>query len=644
MSIKPGSIPKMRPPKNWRYFPTASTSTTTTAAAAATVAATATTTTTAAASMATANPAGVSNSFDSSISRPLSRAAMVAESQKSSTLGSNTKGYTGYRGYNSGMFVMNASGVAINTLTLIPKKIFPKPKRNVVLYPLSWGKNAYYRLPTAPSPMIISSRQFSTGIKNKTSNFHKRFFLAEARSKRQQRRRFIRWWTITSLTVVLGGVAAKIRYERGEERIPNDYDIKPQSWPLYAYLTLPLKAISRLWGQVNSINLPVWLRSPSYRLYSSIFGVNLDEMDEPDLTTYPNLSEFFYRELKPGARPIDSDDLVSPADGKVLKFGVVEDGEIEQVKGMTYSIEALLGLNTSKRTLGAPIQTLHFTDDHGDDKHHEEFAKVNGISQNNNATEADFSSDDEDLHLHYRDKGDGTALGSDPSIRKELLIASEIAASPITTRNASKDKKLFFAVIYLAPGDYHRYHSPTNWVTTLRRHFIGELFSVAPFFQKTLPGLFVLNERVALLGYWKFGFFSMIPVGATNVGSIIVNFDKDLKTNDVYEHEVYTRTNSSESLVTEHTPLLGSTGSNDSLSTTASTDSKKKLRKNTVYEATYTNASRLLGGYPLSKGQEVGGFKLGLTVVLIFEGPSNFKFNLENGQKVKVGQSLGTFE
>lgn len=70
---------------------------------------------------------------------------------------------------------------------------------------------------------------------------------------------------------------------------------------------LPLKTISRLWGAFNSITLPMWFRVPGFKLYSWIFGCNLEEMKDPDLTHYKNLSEFFYRELKDGARPIDFD-------------------------------------------------------------------------------------------------------------------------------------------------------------------------------------------------------------------------------------------------------------------------------------------------------------------------------------------------
>lgn len=460
----------------------------------------------------------------------------------------------------------------------------------------------------------------------------------------------MRWWTLTSIAVVLGGVAAKIRSERGHDEEDDyqpfsDYTIKPLSWLLYVYSTLPLKTISRMWGQVNSINLPVWMRSPSYRLYSSLFGVTLDEMDEPDLTTYHNLSEFFYRKLRPGVRPISDDDLVSPSDGKVLKFGIIEDGEIEQVKGMTYSIDALLGL--SAKRLAAPTHSLEFEHDARNEaviKRDEEFAKVNGISY---SLDDILGGEGEGTYhmnqLEYEDEGDGTAKDLKPSVGKGLSVAQNLTPTPFEMIHQSSHSNLYFAVIYLAPGDYHRYHSPTNWVATLRRHFIGELFSVAPFFQKTLQGLFVLNERVALLGFWKYGFFSMIPVGATNVGSIVVNFDKDLKTNDVYEHEVYLRSSESSNASTndEYTPLLEKLDVESRTST--GTTKPKKLKKNTVYEATYTGASALLGGFPLSKGEEVGGFKLGSTVVLVFEAPDNFQFDLKIGQKIKMGESLGRF-
>lgn len=570
------------------------------------------------------------------INQPLSRASIVSELALNDSLPKNNK--------------KNKLKKKVSSYYYQFPKI-PRPKRNVLFYS-SWGPvNKSLRLPT----FRISGRSFSTAnqkIVNKTSNIHKRFFSAEARQERRQRRRFIRWWTLTSLAVLLAGVAGKIRYEKGQyddddEIVPlNEYAIKPESWKLYIYSTLPLKAISRLWGQVNSVNLPVWLRSPSYRLYSSLFGANLDEMENPDLTSYRNLSEFFYRTLKPGARPIDEFDLVAPSDGKVLKFGVIEDGEIEQVKGMTYSVDALLGFKTEK--LAAPSHSLefdHLPDDATIIERDELFAKVNGIS----CTVDEFLGSDSTPNLEYKDEGDRVASDAKATLSEELSIAKNLTPTPMERLGLSGNKQLYFAVIYLAPGDYHHYHSPTNWVTTLRRHFIGELFSVAPFFQKTLQGLFVLNERVALLGYWKHGFFSMIPVGATNVGSIIVNFDKDLKTNDIYEHAVYLKLEDSLE-PTETSPLLANQSTSDLtlVDTETNKDTKdtkkpKKLKKNTVYEATYTNASRILGGYPLSKGQEFGGFKLGSTVVLVFEAPDNFKFNLQVGQKIKMGQSLGIY-
>lgn len=61
----------------------------------------------------------------------------------------------------------------------------------------------------------------------------------------------------------------------------------------------------------------------------------------------------------------------------------------------------------------------------------------------------------------------------------------------------------------------------------------------------------------------------------------------------------------------------------------------------TYTEAVYSAASPILDGQPLLKAQEMGGFCLGSTVVLVFEAPTDFQFTVRDGQKVKVGEPLG---
>ncbi|KAI0881111.1 phosphatidylserine decarboxylase [Annulohypoxylon maeteangense] len=406
--------------------------------------------------------------------------------------------------------------------------------------------------------------------------------------------------------------------------------IRPDGpWQVQVMSTLPLKAMSRLWGKFNELTIPYYLRVPGFKLYAFIFGANLNEVSEPDLHVYPNLASFFYRTLKPGARPLDTnpDALLSPSDGRVLQFGKIEGNDIEQVKGMTYTIDALLGKHTPPPSLSGekPETTDQATTPkpkHGDEElvsSDEEFARVNGISY----TLPNLLSGPDDGHETKR-LDDQTTTPSSPGAVSEVRADLALGEKPwYALLSPDNRTALYYAVVYLAPGDYHRFHSPANWVVERRRHFAGELYSVSPYLQRTLPGLFTLNERVVLLGRWRWGFFSFVPVGATNVGSITVNFDRELRTNSLLTDTAADR--AAEEAAARGEPYSG------------------------FSEATYGAASRVLGGHALRRGDEMGGFKLGSTIVLVFEAPvadhpgakGGFAWAVEKGQKVKMGQALG---
>lgn len=83
------------------------------------------------------------------------------------------------------------------------------------------------------------------------------------------------------------------------------------------------------------------------------------------------------------------------------------------------------------------------------------------------------------------------------------------------------DRELYYCSVYLAPGSYHRFHSPTDSFAVDHVHHIkGEVLPVAPWLMRLIPGLVSLNERAILSGRWKHGCMFMAPVGATNVRSI----------------------------------------------------------------------------------------------------------------------------
>ncbi|MGH0162598.1 UNVERIFIED_CONTAM: hypothetical protein FKN15_043249 [Acipenser sinensis] len=298
------------------------------------------------------------------------------------------------------------------------------------------------------------------------------------------------------------------------------------------YKSIPTRLLSRAWGRLNQVELPTWLRKPVYSLYIWTFGVNMKEAAVEELHHYRNLSEFFRRKLKPQARPVcDSHCVISPSDGKILHFGRVKNCEVEQVKGVTYSLETFLGPHT-------------WTD------------------------------------LNIKKSEDDTGSFQD------LLVTKE-------------GNELFHCVIYLAPGDYHCFHSPADWRVAHRRHFPGSLMSVNPGVARWIKELFCHNERVVLSGEWTHGFFSLTAVGATNVGSIRIYFDRELHTNS------------------------------------------PRYSKGSFNDFSYISNNNK-DGVTMRKGEHLGEFNLGSTIVLLFEAPKDFTFNISAGQKIRFGEALGT--
>ena len=77
-----------------------------------------------------------------------------------------------------------------------------------------------------------------------------------------------------------------------------------------------------------------------------------------------------------------------------------------------------------------------------------------------------------------------------------------------------------FATIYLSPKDYHRIHMPATGILRKMRYIPGKLFSVSPRTARAVPDLFARNERVAVTFDTDFGPIVMVLVGAIFVGSM----------------------------------------------------------------------------------------------------------------------------
>ncbi|MGC3998513.1 MAG: archaetidylserine decarboxylase [Anaeromyxobacter sp.] len=150
-----------------------------------------------------------------------------------------------------------------------------------------------------------------------------------------------------------------------------------------------------------------------------------------------------------------------------------------------------------------------------------------------------------------------------------------------------------WTTIYLSPRDYHRIHFPLGGQVTGYRYVPGRLWPVNPASVRTVPGLFTVNERLVTVMETPLGACAVVAVGATVVGRVKAYYDPSAPP----------------------TNLSGA---------------RARIRD---YEA----------AIPVEKGQELGAFEMGSTVILLFEpGRVSLDARLVPGAKLRVGEAIGS--
>ena len=312
---------------------------------------------------------------------------------------------------------------------------------------------------------------------------------------------------------------------------------------------------SRITGYICKMYMPVCTRNPMLGLFSYVYGVKIHEAVRDRFDQYTTFTDFFTRVLKPGVRVISKEDdptsICSPCDGRILTIGKVSSAysTIDCVKGRSYRLdEFIMGY------IGDP---------------NEDTSKADSITKRKN------------------------------NPRVQELIDSVTA----------KGNELHYMVIYLSPGDYHRFHSPAIHRGHYRRHIAGYLQPVKPSYVATHRDVFKNNERVNIFGEWKENdFFFTSFVGALNVGSILLDFDTDVETNCYMPADPYY------------------------------TDKSYRKGQSSPLEPEKAGAS---GSIDFSKGEMTGRFEMGSTIVLIYETKSDTtKTLVEEGDAVTLGQQM----
>lgn len=156
----------------------------------------------------------------------------------------------------------------------------------------------------------------------------------------------------------------------------------------------------------------------------------------------------------------------SPADGRILYLGEVTKGALEQVKGVTYSLKGFLGpLDGLLKPCNKPQPAIATTTTNNNNSI--DLCKADNLSY------LDLTPvPKHDLKLCYdlqlpQDQNYEISMVDPKSFTKQC---EEMYMRQLLTHPGNV---LYYCIIYLAPGDYHRFHSPVNWTVYSRRHFPG---------------------------------------------------------------------------------------------------------------------------------------------------------------------------
>ena len=104
------------------------------------------------------------------------------------------------------------------------------------------------------------------------------------------------------------------------------------------------KKLSRVVGKVAASENPI-LKNIVIQAFKAKYGIDMSIAEQQNALKFKSFNEFFTRSLKDGVRAIDSDpnSIVSPADGAISQLGKINQGDIFQAKGQSFSVEKLIG-------------------------------------------------------------------------------------------------------------------------------------------------------------------------------------------------------------------------------------------------------------------------------------------------------------